>query len=142
MKFAITSVLFSFFVVATATADIAGRGIPGEAEYELSKADETNGLTCVAFTPNGGWSLLYGTNGYSNRNIPEEAHRQIQRIANEGHELKCIAFTATGGWSLLYGTNGYFNRNIPEDAHQAMYGRHELKWIAFRRNGGWSLIFD
>ncbi|TVS21178.1 MAG: hypothetical protein EA424_00230 [Planctomycetaceae bacterium] len=142
MRFATGSLLLSFLAASTASADFSSRGIPDEASQEISRADGQRRLTCIAFAPNGGWSLLSGRNGYINRNIPDEVHRQMERIANDGHELKCIAFAPNGGWSLLYGRNGYINRNIPDEAHLAMHHRRELIWIAFGRNNEWSLFYE
>ncbi len=133
-------------VVAT-IASLPSAAIPDETRQVIERFQrEGHQVKWVAFAPNGGWSVLYGKNGYFNRNIPDELHQLMVKYAQEGRELKSVAFAPNGGWSLLYDKNGYFNRNAPDELHQlvvkyAQEGR-TLKTIAYAPNGGWSLFYD
>jgi hypothetical protein len=127
-------------------AEPFNRNIPQEA-HEVMTNIHARGIRVksIAFTPDGGWTVLYGRNGSFSRNVPEEAHQQLGRIAASGEEIKCIAYAPNGGWSILYGYNRSFNRNIPDKAHEVMLALEEadlaLNCIAFAPNGGWSLVF-
>lgn len=43
---------------------------------------------CIAFTPDGGWSMLHQFNSFMNLGIPDPAHQAMMKIIETGPELK------------------------------------------------------
>jgi Cysteine-rich secretory protein family len=110
---------------------------------ELSNAGQS--LKSIAFTPGGGWAILYGNSGYWYANIPDGAAQRLGDLANAGQSLKSIAFAPNGGWAILYGSNGYAWGGIPDAAAQRLgelsNAGQSLKSIAFTPNGGWAILY-
>jgi uncharacterized protein YkwD len=118
-------------------------GIPAGAAQKLGEVVNA-GLKSIAFTPNGGWAILYGNNGYSFANIPDAAAQKLGDLAIAGQSLKSIAFTTDGGWAILYGANGFAWGGIPDGAVQKLgdlaNAGQSLKSIAFGPGGGWAIL--
>jgi uncharacterized protein YkwD len=118
-------------------------GIPAGAAQKLGEVANA-GLKSIAFTPNGGWAILYGTNGFAWSGIPDAAAQKLGDLANAGQSLKSIAFTTDGGWAILYGNSGFASSGIPAGAVLKLgdlaNAGQGLKSIAFAPGGGWAIL--
>lgn len=83
--------------------------LPTELNTELDrliKAGSGSAIKFVAFAPNGGWVVIWGTNGYTANNLPKSAVDAIDKLNADGKEIKQLTFDSTGAWVIVYGTNG------------------------------------
>lgn len=125
-------------------------GVPAELE---SKIKEFRGsglkIKSVAFTPDGGWSLVAGKNAFFNRGRSAQMaamHKVMLDLQKAGHEIKCTAITPTGGWTVMYNKNNFHNRGVPDAAHEAMLRLNRegrtLKHVGYSANGGFAILYD
>ena len=81
-----------------------------------------------------------------NRNIPEEANTEMQRLLQ--YQIAVFAFTPSNGWVIVTKDGRYFARNIPEECFQKLEefvnAGHKIQHIAFPPRGGnsWVIITD
>ena len=90
----------------------------GQNATELLK--ENVNLKCVAFTPNGGYAILFGPSGYVADDIPKDAFKKLNDIAQADGMIQWIAFAPTGGWVIFYDKNRYASRGVPDEARQQL----------------------
>lgn len=72
-----------------------------------------------------------------NRNIPDEAHQQLQKMGPAG--VHVFAFTPSGGWVLIT-ASGLFARGIPDECFNQLNALraagHTIRVVAFPPEGG------
>ncbi len=103
----------------------------------------------VVFTPDGGWLILYGTNGYSasTENVPSELTDQLDQYQTDKQEIKWVAFTPDGNWIIFFGLNGYYGtKGLPQafvDKLSALNDAgHEFGEVSFNPDGEWVILYD
>jgi len=87
--------------------------------------DEGKEIKCVAFTPDGGWTVLYARNGYSTYGLPQEAVDALSSLNDDDEEIKWIAFTPESGWVILFGGSGFWRSGLPQEADDALTDMNE-----------------
>jgi len=129
-----------------ALADSYSVGIPTLAANELQNLANL-GITpnTIAFTPNGGWVILYGSNGYDSSNLPQDALTELAAIHNQKSTINTIAFTPSGEWIIIFGGYGYYpSANFPQDALNEITTLNQQKTtinsVTFTPNGEWVII--
>lgn len=101
----------------------------------------------VAFSyqPEGGWAMLYGSNGYWYYNVPNDFADAIREMNDNGEEIRDIAFAPNGGWAIVRGRNGWWWSNVPQgftDAYEELHEQGEdIRRIDFTASGGWIIIY-
>jgi hypothetical protein len=55
----------------------------------------------VAFTPSGGWVILYGKNGYWDHEIPIGAKNLLSELNKKGMDIRDAFFGPKGGWGIV-----------------------------------------
>lgn len=119
--------------------------------HPLAKAlakhvEDNQEFKCVAFTPEGDWVLLSGTNDVwtSNESLP--AVKKLLELRGAGHKFNCVAFTPTNGWVVLCDRMNPLSSNIPNGALKQMEelvkNGSTLRSITFLPNGEWVLLVD
>lgn len=83
---------------------------------------------------------------YFNRNIPDEAHTQMGKLAPDG--LSTFSFTPSNGWVITTLKGRRFARNIPGACYnqllQYLSDGHRIQVLAFPPQGGnsWLIVTD
>jgi subtilisin family serine protease len=103
-------------------------------------------IRTIAFTPSGGYTILFGYNGYDSSGVPTAVSNSLGTYASQGFEIKRIDYTPSGGWMILYGKNlvgceGFSNPAWSSLTALASQGRR-LDEIAFGPNNQWAAIYD
>src|ERR1041384_2486784 len=60
----------------------------------------------VAFTADGGWLVLYGTDGYTAQGMPTELTDILDQLNQDKQEIHFVSFTSSGGWVVVSGKPG------------------------------------
>lgn len=125
----------------------AGDDVPDDALRQLKKVQASgNGpIKCIAFTPEGDWVILFGTNGFHSNNLKLPVCLKLKEIQPKVANFKCIAFTPAGGWVVLWDVNGSWTEgNVPEGAfnklQETVKQKGELRSIAFGPEGSWVIL--
>jgi len=104
----------------------------------------------VTFTPDGGWLVLYGANGYSSIGLPTELADKLDELNQDSKEIRLVSFTPDGGWIIVSGkqggiVNGYDSKDLPQsilDKLDSLNGNgFEFKDIAFAPDGEWVILY-
>ncbi|NRQ38759.1 WD40 repeat domain-containing protein [Nonomuraea sp. NN258] len=83
---------------------------------------------------------------YFNRRIPDEAHRQMGKLAAYG--ITSFSFTPSNGWVVVTGDGHYFARNIPDECYaklkELIAKGTRIHCVAFPPEGGnrWVITGD
>ena len=72
----------------------------------LIKAGKGTDIKYVAFAPDGGWILIWGSNGYTASGLPKSAIAEIRKLNDDSKEIKQLTFDSNGEWVIVYGENG------------------------------------
>lgn len=129
----------------TYTADIQK-----EAVDDLKRINE-RGLTpkTIAFTPNGGYVILYGKNGvaYSTNKIPPDALNVLATLNKQDSTINTIAFAPNGEWIVMYDYfKAYWSKNFPQEIVNTLSKIKRQVFIVnnivFTPNGAWTIIAD
>jgi hypothetical protein len=84
---------------------------------KLQKDAAGRAFRWVAFTPQGGWALLFdGPGRYRASGIPLGASHKLRDLADREIYLRAIAFAPAGGWVILFGENGVAHDGLPAAA--------------------------
>ena len=75
--------------------------------------DRNEEMRDVAFSPDGGWSILYGSNGFIRKGIPADVEEALTELHDEGSEIKQVTFAPDGSWVILFDSNGYWHSELP-----------------------------
>ena len=130
--------------------DIYSLDIPTDAANEF-KTLYNQGITpkTIAFTPDGGWVILYNNNEAAWNNIPQDAANVILALNKQGSTINTIAFAPNGGWVIIFDGNHYYpSGNFPQDAldglnkTKSLYLTKSINTIAFTPDGEWVIIFN
>lgn len=129
-----------------ALAGYAYTNIPTTASNEIKTLNNQNIYpNSVAFTPSGGYAILYGTNNYYTSNIPQQALNVLSSLHKQGSIINSIAFTPKGEWVIIYNNNGiYWSTNLPQDVKDELVKINQqhlnINNVAFTPNGAWVII--
>lgn len=137
-------------IVLTSSRALAGyaytNNIPTDAANEIKTLDN-KGITpnTIAFTPDGGWVILYNKNSAAWNNIPPDAANAILTLNKQGSTINTIAFTPKGQWIIIYNGNGvHWSGNFPQDAANAILTINKqgktIDCVAFTSTGEWVII--
>lgn len=62
--------------------------------------EDGNGVKQVVFSPNGGYVILYGDNGFIQKDIPKDANDKLTELSKLGKKISQIAFAPNGAWVI------------------------------------------
>jgi hypothetical protein len=103
-------------------------------------------IKSIAFTPKGGWIVLFNQYGFWWRGFPKDTVGKLLELNKQRVALKSVAFTPKGGWVVLFNKNQFSAHNIPDEASKKLeqLGKEnvEVKSIAFAPNGGWAVLYN
>jgi CubicO group peptidase (beta-lactamase class C family) len=120
---------------------------------QMAKLQKENAdFKCVAFAPNGGWTLLWNQNGnWTESEVPDEAFKKMQEVVKGGATLRSIAFAPDGGWVLLFDKTGVLFGGVHKDLAKVLSDavKNHLTvrcvcftslgdWICLTNNGWWT----
>lgn len=97
----------------------------------------------VAFTPEGGWAMIWGKNGYRFENVPDEAADALKDLSRRGMSINSIAFTKNGGFLIIYGgrDSRVIYNNLPPDIldllHRLRSDGKKIYQVTFAPDGRW-----
>src|SRR5260221_9634695 len=100
----------------------------------------------AAFTPNGGWIILYGVNSYfASKDVPTDLTDKLDELATDSKSLNFISFTADGGWIIVYGDKFYFGKGLPKTASDRLSKINDsgldIQDIGFAPDGEWVILY-
>ena len=67
----------------------------------------------VGFIADGGWIVLYGSNGFIRSGLPQKVEDALTELHDEGSEIRQVAFAPDGNWVILFDSNGYWHSELP-----------------------------
>jgi hypothetical protein len=107
-------------------------------------AAKKEGPKCAAFTPNEGWTVLFGGNGVWTSWFPPSLEKALPGLWKVSDDFRWLAFTPQGGWVMLHDKNSFAADGIPA-AVRAELGAvkkagQTLRSIAFAPQGGWIIV--
>ena len=131
-------------------ADATYSNIPTDAQNNLNNLDilhQNINAKSIAFTPNGGYAILYKKNDAVGNNLPPAFVSAIQALQQQDSTINTIAFTPSGEGVIIYDDYGYStSNNFPQDALDELATLNQqgsiINNIAFTPNGEWVIIFD
>ncbi len=139
----------SFFTLDGKTGFKASDGAPDDVFKNLKRVQASgNGpIKCLAFTPDGDWVILFGTNGFYSNNLKLPVCQKLKELQSKTQNFKSVAFNPTGGWVILWDVNGSWTEGaIPDSAFNRMQELakqgSELRSITFGPNGCWIILCD
>jgi hypothetical protein len=62
---------------------------------------DKNEIKQVAFTPTGGWVVLYGKNWFKANGLPEDAAQALFDLHSNGREIYSVAFGPESSWLVV-----------------------------------------
>jgi hydroxymethylpyrimidine pyrophosphatase-like HAD family hydrolase len=122
-----------------------GDSLPETLSTALSMLNK-NGkqITCMSYSPNGGWIILYDENSYVQNNIPHSLTQKIDNLAYRDQTIKHAAFSENG-WVVLYSVAGYSYSGIPEAVSQQidkLYKENHVLNKVFFLGKHWVIVYD
>jgi CubicO group peptidase (beta-lactamase class C family) len=107
---------------------------------ELQKAK--NNFQCAAFSPEGGWTVLWNQTGnWIEGKVPAAAFNKLQEVVKGGGSLRSIAFGPRGAWVVLFGKTGIWCGNVPPDLgkvfNNAIKQGLTVRCVCFTTTGTW-----
>lgn len=114
---------------------------------DLKKINTDNKkLQCIAFTSFGGYTILYGTNGYFSSGIPKNASEKLKELHDNKKEIKHIAYSPTGGYVILYGKSGWASSSVSPQLNDKLTELNKkessIESVSFSPDGGYVVIYD
>ncbi len=109
---------------------------------------EKQKISCLAFTPFGGYVIIYGRDGFYSQSIPSNAYQSLHELNQANKEIKSISFTPSGGYLILYGNKGYIAHGISElvlkrlDELNSNSMFQEINKVVFTPFGGCVIVYD
>jgi WD40 repeat protein len=122
--------------------------IPKEAIDDIKNINN-RGITAksIAFTPNGGYVILYGKNGfaYSTNNLPQQVLTVLTALRKQDLTINTIAFTPNGEWIIIYKhyyaySSKNFTQNIIDKISETRLQLFSVNNIAFAPNGAFTIV--
>ncbi|MBP3547803.1 MAG: hypothetical protein J6J64_03925 [Alistipes sp.] len=124
--------------------------MPAEASAQNSRyyikdaIDEWGECRNVAITKYNGDIALYGRNGYSAQNIPDDLMDAIKELHERSEYIDDIQLTEDGNWLIIYGDNGLYYRGITKSLERAITDFHDdgetITSVTFNDDGDWIVI--
>lgn len=107
---------------------------------------ENQKINCIAFTSFGGYTVLYGANGFASLGIPQNATEKLKELHDANNEIKQIAYSPTGGYVILYGLNGFVTSSVNPQLEEKLVELNRkgstIENVCFSPEGGFVIIFD
>src|SRR5689334_17181929 len=155
---------WSRFVVLTVAVICVAFGTVSQGVYahsavasqrHISRPDKVNSqkvitIKEVAFTADGGWLVLYGTDGYTAEGMPTELIDVLDQLNQDKQEIHFVSFTSSGGWVVVSGKpGGVANaanwKDIPQTAIDKLKSLNdngfEFRDIAFSSDDEWVILY-
>lgn len=104
----------------------------------------------VAFTADGGWLVLYGTDGYTAEGMPTELTDVLDQLNQDKQEIHFVSFTASGAWAVVSGkpggvANAVNWKGIPQTAIDKLKSLNdngfEFRDISFSADDEWVILY-
>ena len=120
---------------------------------KLAELQQTPGtdLKCVAFAPDGGWTILWNDNGnWTKGSVPPEAFGKMQEAVKGGSTLRSIAFGPGKAWVLMFDNSGVLYGNVPSELAKVLDNASKKRftvycvafagseWICLSSGGWWA----
>ncbi len=114
---------------------------------DLKKINTDNKkINCIAFTSFGGYTILYGTNGYFSSGIPKNASEKLKELHDNKKEIKQVAYSPTGGYIILYDKNNWqgqsISQNLIDKLNELTKKGSSIDNVSFSPDGGFVIIYD
>jgi hypothetical protein len=119
------------------------RGISEVASDMMREVTEP--IKQITFTPNNGWIILYGKNGWKSRGLSQSTLNSLNKLYAEGRSIDMVSFTPDGGWVIVYDNYGAYWEGIPKGLDKKLRGmnaNNRIDVIAFTPTGGWLLVHN
>jgi hypothetical protein len=78
-------------------------GLPENILSELRKTDSDAPISEIAFTPDGGWVIIYGDNGFASNGLPQGTIDALNALHDRGWKIRKVTFGSNDRW-LVWGT--------------------------------------
>jgi hypothetical protein len=78
-------------------------GLPDNIYSELRKTDSSAPISEIAFTPAGGWVIVYGDNGFASNGLPQGTIDALNALHDRGWKVRKVTFGSNDRW-LVWGT--------------------------------------
>ncbi|HEY1068457.1 MAG TPA: hypothetical protein VGE52_20200 [Pirellulales bacterium] len=125
----------------------ASEDLPDDVKQALVKIKRGGKeIRCVAFTPSGGWAILYGKNSATTSRIPENAEKALAKFAKAGSTIRSIAFGDRDSWAIVYDENSYSTHNANADLEkklaEVLNKNHPITSLTMASEDKWALTFN
>ena len=102
-------------------------------------------LSSVSFTPDGGWVITWGKNGWAAKDVPSGLVDALKDLNDRGETLRFTAFPDEyDAWLVVWGDNGVrwsdISEGLEEELRNINTEKYEVKSIAFTYDG-WAVIW-
>ena len=95
----------------------------------------------VAFSPDGGWVILYGRSSFSYSGISNNVTDKLWEFSNEGEEIKQVTLAPNNAWVILRNRCGFEQSNLPKRMSDKLWSSlnagQEIRYVAIAANTGW-----
>jgi hypothetical protein len=78
-------------------------GLPNNILSELQKTDSDAPISEIAFTPAGGWVVVYGDNGFASNGLPQGVTDALNALHDRGWKIRKVTFGSNDRW-IVWGT--------------------------------------
>lgn len=100
----------------------------------------------VAITMTNGDMAIYGKNGYSYKDCPDEMTKTIKELHDNGNEIQDICLSEDGNWIILFDKNGGWWNGIPQAMADKFLAYHRngetITSVSFTDEGEWIIVSD
>jgi formylglycine-generating enzyme required for sulfatase activity len=101
-------------------------------------------ISQIAFTPQGGWVIIWGPNGFQSESIPPDLVRTLKDFNNAKHTILQVTFTPNGGWVALSDHQLAWSSNVNAEFVKALLSLNRkgeaIRRVAFNPTGGWIIV--
>lgn len=78
-------------------------GLPSNIISELQKTDSDAPISEIAFTPSGGWVIVYGDNGFASNGLSQGVIDALNSLHDRGWKIRKVTFGSNDRW-IVWGT--------------------------------------
>lgn len=102
--------------------------------------------SCVALSPDGGWSMIYGHGGFGCGGVTKEHTDEFARLAKAKRYAKHVALGEKGRWGVVTSDNDVVGENLPEslkdDVEKLRTKKVTITSLALGPNDSWAVVIS